>query len=170
MVGKFLGSLFGGAEPARGLQAGEGPPPSSEQDDLRRAALALEQLRRTVLRSGALHPTIVHSQVRQILDLLGALIRYIGEFKASTEQLVLLEAILSDYLPGALRAYMLVPETSRQDESPETRTLLAQLRTLHATATDLDRQVRTGAVTELAVHGRFLQDKFDLGSLHLEGR
>ncbi len=169
MVGKFLGSFFGGPEPVPGA-AGEGAPVSPEQDDLQRAARALQQLRTTVLRSGAQHPTIVHSQVRQILDLLAALIRYISEFRASTEQLVLLEAMLSDYLPGALRAYMLVPEASRQDDSAETRTLLAQLKTLHTTAIDLDRQVRTGAVTELAVHGRFLQDKFDLGSLHLEGR
>lgn len=173
MVGRFLGALFGGQEPAP-RATGEGtaaqtPAVPPEQDDLQRAGRALDQLLTTLLRNGALHPTIVHSQVRQILDLLSALILYIGEFRASTEQLVLLEAMLSDYLPGALRAYMLVPQRSRQDGSPETETLLAQLRTLHTTAIDLDHQVRTGAVTELAVHGRFLKDKFDLGSLHLEG-
>jgi hypothetical protein len=169
MAGKFLGSLFGNGAGARGsAEVGHTAPP--EEDDLRRAGTALVDLRRFVRRSGARLPPVVYSQLRQIDDLLAALIRYIDGARASTEQLVLLEAMVSDYLPGAVRAYLLLSEPSRQDYSAETKALLSQLKTLHLTALNLDNQVRTGAVTELAVHGRFLQDKFDLGSLHLEGR
>jgi hypothetical protein len=53
--------------------------------------------------------------------------------------------------------------------SPESDVLFAQLATLRSTALNLDNQVRSGTATELAIHGRFLQDKFDLSSLHLEG-
>lgn len=168
MAGRFLGSLFGGPEPARSAEGGV-QPMSSEEDDLVRAGEALNRLRSTVRRNGELYPPVIYSQVRQILDVLHSLVKYIHQSKASTEQLVLLAAIVGDYLPGALQVYILLSESSRQDTSAETTTLLSQLGTLHVTATNLDRQVRTGAVTELAVHGRFLQDKFELGSLHLEG-
>lgn len=122
-----------------------------------------------VLGKGAELPTLVVSQVLQLADTLRALIGYIGQSGASTEQRVLLNAVITDYLPSPLRAYLMLTAGSRRDDSAETTALLEQFDTLYSTVKNLDNQVRTGAITELAVHGQFLRDKFDIDGLHLEG-
>ena len=83
---------------------------------------------------------------------------------------MLLNAIITNYLPTPLRAYTGISERERSDDSEATALLVEQLTTLEGIARDLDNQVRTGAITELAVHGQFLRDKFDIDGLHLEGR
>ncbi|MBO1268287.1 hypothetical protein [Arthrobacter cavernae] len=168
MVAKFLGSLFGNSTGQQSV-AEQLPSGSPAEDELKATAAALEELRRNVRSSGAQLPTVVYSRFRQLDDILGALIGYIEESTASTEQRVLLDAIITDYLPSPLRTYLMLPAASRLDDSRDTAVLLEQLGMLESTARNLDNQVRTGAITELAVHGRFLRDKFDLGSLHLEG-
>jgi len=170
MVGKFLGSLFGSAA-VRSSDAEQGPTPVPDQNavDLRSNGTALEAFRGEIRRSGGEVPTLVYSQFRQIDDLLAPLMVHMGEIGASTDQVVLAGAIIGDYLPTSLRTYLMLPRSARVDASRESDTLLAQLATLHATVLNLDQQVRSGTATELAIHGRFLQDKFDLGSLHLEG-
>jgi len=170
MAGKFLGSLFGAAA-ARSSDAEQGPVPVLDQNaiDLGTSGAALEAFRSETRRAGGQLPTLIYSQFRQIDDLLAPLVAHMQKTGASTEQVVLAGAIISDYLPTSLRTYLMLPESSRVDGSRETDTLLAQLATLHSTVLNLNKQVRSGTATELAVHGRFLQDKFDLGSLHLEG-
>ncbi len=138
--------------------------------DLGTSGAALDALRSEVRRAGGEVPTLIYSQFRQIDDLLAPLVAHMQTTSASTEQVVLAGAIISDYLPTSLRTYLMLPKSSRSDGSRETTTLLAQLATLHSTVLNLNQQVRSGAATELAIHGRFLQDKFDLGSLHLEGQ
>lgn len=169
MVGKFLGSLFGNNDvppPVAGQQPVEDP----AADELAATAAALAELRLMALGKGAELPTVVLSQVLQLVDVLRGLIGYIGQSGASTEQRVLLNAVITDYLPAPLRAYAMLPADSRSDGSADTAVLLDQLATLYSTAQNLDNQVRTGAITELAVHGQFLRDKFDIDGLHLEGR
>lgn len=173
MAGRFFGSLFGNGSKSQGA-AEQGHVHGSietdeSSDDLATSKIALDALRHDLRMSGRELPTIAYSQFRQIDDLLRALIIHMKEFGTSTEQGILLGAIVSDYLPTSLRTYMMLPKPSRQEYSEESRVLIAQLTTLRATALELDRQVRSGAATELAIHGRFLQDKFDLTSLHLEG-
>lgn len=169
MVGKFLGSLFGTNNPPPPA-AGQQPAEDPAGDELAATAEALAELRRTALGKGAELPTVVLSQVLQLVDVLGDLIGYIRQSGASTEQRVLLDAVVTDYLPAPLRAYFMLAADARSDASAETAVLLEQLDTLYSTAQNLDNQVRTGAITELAVHGQFLRDKFDIDGLHLEGR
>ena len=170
MVGKFIGSLFGAAA-ARNSDADQGPAPVLDQNvmDLDTSRASLDALRIEFRRAGRELPTLIYSQFRQIDDLLAPLVAHMQQAGASTEQVVLAGAIIGDYLPTSLRTYLMLPKSSRVDSSRETTTLLAQLATLHSTVLNLNQQVRSGAATELAIHGRFLQDKFDLGSLHLEG-
>jgi signal transduction histidine kinase len=173
MVAKFLGSLFGGgAEPRSAAVTGAESPDAVDPagDELTATAAALKHLRGTVLTNGAQLPPLVASQVLRLADILHALIGYIGRSGASTEQRVLLNAVITDYLPSPLRAYLSLASESRSDGSAETKVLLKQLDTLYSTVNNLDNQVRTGAITELAVHGQFLRDKFDVDGLHLEGR
>lgn len=171
MVAKFLGSLFGGgAEPRSAAIAGaESPAADPAADELTATGAALEEFRRTVLANGSALPPLVVSQVLQLVDILRALIGYIGQSGASTEQRVLLNAVVTDYLPSPLRSYLMLAPGSRKDDSADTTVLLEQLDMLHSTVRNLDNQVRTGAITELAVHGQFLRDKFDVDGLHLEG-
>lgn len=166
MVAKFFGSLFGGAgrEPERSLDE---QLPLTQAEELEQTRHALGDLRSAVRRAGAVLPPLASSRIRQTDDLLAGLIDYIAEHGASTEQRVLLHAMVSDYLPTSLRVYRALPAASHTDSSPESEKLLEQLDILHSTSLDLDNQVRTGALTELSVHGRFLQDKFDVGGIRL---
>ncbi|MCX6498687.1 MAG: hypothetical protein NTU93_07775 [Arthrobacter sp.] len=172
MVAKFLGSLFGGGAVPRSAAVSDAESRFAAEpaaDELTLTGAALEDLRQTALGHGSELPTVVVSQLLQLVDVLRALMGYIGGSGASTEQRVLLNAVITDYLPSPLRAYLMLAAASRQDESAETTALLEQLNTLYSTVKNLDNQVRTGAVTELAVHGQFLRDKFDIDGLHLEG-
>ncbi len=173
MVAKFLGSLFGGgAVPRSAAFSGAESPAAVDTtaDELTVTGNALEELRQMVLANGNQLPPLVVSQVLQLTDILRALVGYIGRSGASTEQRVLLNAVITDYLPSPLGAYLMLAVGSRRDDSADTAVLLEQLDTLYSTLQNLDNQVRTGAITELAVHGQFLRDKFDIDGLHLEGR
>ncbi|MFC9351535.1 hypothetical protein [Arthrobacter sp. NPDC057013] len=169
MVGKFLGSLFGNGPTSHAVAEQRFVDVDEREDELANCAAALSALRQILRANGAELPTLAYSQFRQIDDLLATLTVYLQESGASVEQTVLLGAMVSDYLPTSLSTYLKLAKSVRREDSPESAALFAQLATLHATAVDLDKQVRSGAATELAVHGRFLQDKFDLSSLHLEG-
>ena len=167
MVSKFFGSLFGGGREPERIVDDELPRTQAEELEETRAALA--ELRSSIRRAGALLPTLASSHMRQIDDVLRLLIDYIAEHGASTEQRVLLHAITADYLPTSLRVYRALPPETQADGSPETEKLLEQLNILHATAHDLDHQVRIGAIAELSTHGRFLRDKFDVDGVRIQG-
>ena len=169
MVGKFLGSLFGNGSTSHAVAERRYVVEDERADELAASKVALTELRRILRLNGAELPTVAYSQFRQIDDLLAVLIAHLQGSGVSTEQSILLGAIVGDYLPTSLQKYLMLGKSFRREGSPESHTLCAQLATLYSTALNLDNQVRSGAATELAIHGRFLQDKFDLGSLHLEG-
>ncbi|GAA3701930.1 hypothetical protein GCM10023081_42930 [Arthrobacter ginkgonis] len=156
MVSRFLSSLFG--VPPRDAEQGPTPPPESDDD---RVASSLIALQMTVRGAGRDLPNIVSSQLRQIDDILQPLVDYIAQNGCSTEQRVLLEAIIGDYLPTPLRAFLAASEQDRSDDARATNLLCEQLALLFATAQDLNHQVRSGAITELSTYARFLGDKFE---------
>ena len=165
MIGRFFGSRFSAA-PAPAAGSTE-PAPSTEEGELRDTVAALDRLRAAVRRDGAVLPPLVSSQVRQIEDVLRPLLGYISGHGASTEQRVLLNAIITNYLPLPLRAYAGISARERTDNSEATALLVEQLTTLEGIARDLENQVRTGAIAELSTHGRFLEDKFAPSTLQL---
>ena len=167
MASRLFASLFGSGS----LQ---GPRPqqlvdrNEQENELSAAEEALSSLVTELRKSGADLPTVAYSQFAQITDLLCALVQHAGKIGATIEQRVLLAALSTDYLPTSLRTYLTLPAVNRASDSPETRLLLEQLAVLHSTASTLEGEIHNGSSTELAIHGRFLQDKFDLGSLLLE--
>ncbi|MCQ1947621.1 MULTISPECIES: hypothetical protein [unclassified Arthrobacter] len=170
-VGRFFGSLFGNSpepEPPPALSAAT--PPSGPDAEHQETVKSLENLRRAVRRAGAALPTLVSSMVRQIDDILAPLVEYVGSHGASTEQRVLLNAIITNYLPTPLRAYVALSDRERTESSEATTLLVDQLTILEGIARDLENQVRTGAIAELSTHGRFLDDKFSPSSLTLGDR
>jgi hypothetical protein len=168
MVSRIFGALFG-ASSVHNLPAELRPSiEDSEEAEQKGVLTSLCALRSELRCSGSQLPTVAYSQFRQIEDLLSSLVAHIQKTGCATEQQVLLDAIVTDYLPTSLRTYLALPPDRRGQDSADSGVLYAQLATLYATTVTLDSQVRSGASTELAVHGRFLQDKFDLGSLRLE--
>jgi len=167
--GNFLDSLFK-SQPSP-------PPPSvsvthgdSVQAEDESTAQALDLLRIAVRSAGGELPTLLTSRLAQIDDLLRTVIALIAAQSASTEQRVLLDAMIRDYLPTPLRAYLGLPEDQRANTSPATLQFSAQLGILEETIKDLLNQIRIGAIAELSTHGRFLADKFAAPSLTLDGR
>lgn len=167
MIGKFIGSLFGGAPvPSIAEQA----PELTADAEMAQTAGSLDNLRSAIRRAGAELPTSVSSQLRQIDDVLRPLLSHIAEQGASMEQQVLLNSIVCSYIPDPLRTYLALPASARTEESGPTRLLAEQFATLEEIARDLANQVRIGAIAELSTHGRFLEDKFAPSTLRLEGR
>ncbi|MCC9145955.1 MULTISPECIES: hypothetical protein [unclassified Arthrobacter] len=162
---KFFGSLFGSPEPEPASGLPPAAPASGPDAEHRETADSLRNLRIAVRRAGAALPTLVSSMVRQIDDILVPLVQYVGAQGASTEQRVLLNAIITNYLPTPLRAYVALNDRERTDDSEATRLLVEQLTILEGIARDLENQVRSGAIAELSTHGRFLDDKFSPSSL-----
>jgi hypothetical protein len=156
LAARFFGSLFGTPRPDEGA----GQEPAAEPDDDARVADALDRLRSAVRAAGRELPGLISSQLRQIDDVLAPLAGYIKAQGASTEQRVLLEAMVVDYVPTPLNAYLALRDEDRVESTRATAMFADQLRILFETAQDLNHQVRSGAITELSTYARFLDDKF----------
>jgi hypothetical protein len=168
-----MDSLFKGpSAPVVGSTA-EAPPQSAAQQPTESedaAALrALDELRAAVRSGGSEIPTLLISRFAHIDDLLRTVIETVAAQGASTEQRVLLEAMIRDYLPTPLRAFLALPHDQRSTTSRATLQLSMQLGILEETINDLLNQIRIGAIAELSTHGRFLQDKFAAPTLTLDG-
>ena len=167
--GKFVDSLFKGpALPVMNPAVVE-PRAGVESED-EATARALDQLRTAVRSAGGELPTLLSSRLAQIDDHLRVVIEMVAAQNASTEQRVLLDAMIRDYLPTPLRAYLALPERERTNDSAATVQFSTQLGILEETISDLLNQIRIGASAELSTHGRFLADKFAAPSLTLDGR
>lgn len=157
MIGRFGSGRFGGGGPAAA------PPQPAVDPVAQEIALmgaAVDALRSSVRRSGSKLPPLLTSQLRQLGDLMRDAVADILVRGCSTEQRVLLNAMICSYVPTPLQAYLALPPTHHGEESSATFLFAEQLATLEATLKDLLNQIRIGAVEELSTHGRFLADKF----------
>jgi signal transduction histidine kinase len=170
----WWGALFGRAEEGGASGAREvevvGPTPGDAPAAAAAALRALDALRADVRRAGSELPTLLSSQLRQIDDLLRTVITAVDEEDGSTEQQYLLGAVITDYLPTPLAAFLALGDEDRADTAEPTLQFARQLVLLEETIRDLLNQVRIGAVAELSTHGRFLADKFTAPELTLDGR
>lgn len=156
--GRLLNALrTGGAEPLGVVDAA--PAPVGETED-EQTARHLDELRDSVRSVGRDLPTLLTSQLRQIDDQLRLVVATIADQGASTEQRVLLAAMVSDYIPSPLRSFLALPAADRTDDSRSTIVFARQLELIEETIRDLLNQIRIGAIAELSTHGRFLSDKF----------
>ena len=167
--GRFVDSLFRGPATTDAPAVAAQPAAAAISED-EATRQALDQLRAAQLSSGGALPTLLISRLAQIDDLLRTVIEMIAAQSASTEQRVLLDAMIRDYLPTPLRAYLALPERERRTSSPATLQFSGQLGILEETIRDLLNQIRIGAIAELSTHGRFLADKFAAPTLSLDPR
>lgn len=166
--GKFVDSLF--KSPTAPEVRSVGAEPATAESEVEATIRALDLLRTAVQSAGRELPTLLSSRLAQIDDLLRVVIEMVAAQNASTEQRVLLDAMIRDYLPTPLRTYLALPEGERLNTSSATLQFSAQLGILEETINDLLNQIRIGAIAELSTHGRFLADKFAAPTLTLDGR
>lgn len=157
-IGRFVGGIFGNGPAQQQAQVVSSVDPVEQE--LAQMSVSLEKLRSAVRRSGSTLPTLLSSQLGQLCDLLGVVYQDLKIRGGSTEQRVLLNAMICSYIPEPLQAFLSLPAAYQSDSSKSAGMLEEQLATLFETLADLHNQIRIGAVEELSTHGRFLADKF----------
>lgn len=157
MIGRFVGGRFGGSPAPQVPQA---PAVDPVAEEIAAMGAAVDSLRAAVRRSGSALPPLLTSQLRQLGDLMRDAVLDISIRGCSTEQRVLLNAMICSYVPAPLQSYLALPPAHHDEESAATFLFAEQLATLELTLADLLNQIRIGAVEELSTHGRFLADKF----------
>lgn len=157
MIGRFLGGRFGGASAP---QVPERPVGDPVAEEIAQMGAAVDTLRAAVRRSGSRLPPLLMSQLRHLGDQMRDAVMDINVRGCSTEQRVLLNAMICSYVPTPLQAYLALPPAHHEEESAATFLFAEQVATLEGTLADLLNQIRIGAVEELSTHGRFLADKF----------
>ena len=133
---------------------------------------SLREVVRIANRNGGRLPDGAVPAVREIEDVLKPLLTHVAKRGADVEELHNLEAILTEYLPGALDHYLDLPEdyalTNRGPSgSTPAEELVTQLRLLVDGAKDLQRAVYDHDAQKLSVQGRFLDAKFRRSDLDL---
>ncbi len=133
---------------------------------------SLREVVRIANRNGGRLPDGAVPAVREIEDVLKPLLAHVAKRGADVEELHNLEAILTEYLPGALDHYLDLPEdyalTNRGPSgSTPAEELVTQLRLLVDGAKDLQRAVYDHDAQKLSVQGRFLDAKFRRSDLDL---
>lgn len=157
MIGRFVGGRFGGGPAPQVPQVPAVDPVAAE---IAAMGAAVDSLRAAVRRSGSALPPLLTSQLRQLGDLMRDAVLDVSVRGCSTEQRVLLNAMICSYVPAPLQSYLALPPAHHGEESAATFMFAEQLATLEQTLADLLNQIRIGAVEELSTHGRFLADKF----------
>ncbi|GAA4683512.1 hypothetical protein [Frondihabitans cladoniiphilus] len=143
-------------------------PDSVVETEAEATARALDELGVRIRSLGALMPPLVTSRLRQLDDLLRVVLVTASAEDASTEQRFLLDTMIRDHIPTPLEAYVALSADDRRSDSRATGLLLEQTALIRETLDDLLNQIRTHAVAELSVHGRFLADKFQAPALTLD--
>ncbi len=132
----------------------------------------LRDVVRTANRNGGRLPDGAVPAVREVEDVLTPLLAHVAKRGADVEEMHNLEAIVTEYLPGALEHYLDLPEEyALTNRGPAGTTpaeeLVTQLRLLVDGAKDLQRAVHDQDARKLAVQGRFLDAKFRRSDLDL---
>ncbi|MGI4894664.1 MAG: hypothetical protein ACRYF3_06100 [Janthinobacterium lividum] len=138
--------------------------------------VALQERLRDIVRSANRHggrlPDGAVPAVHEIEDVLRPLLVHVAKRGAGVEAMHDLEAIVQDYLPGALDRYLDLPaDYALGNRGPSGTTpaveLVAQLKLLAAGSRDLYRAVYDHDAQQLATQGRFLDAKFRHSDLEL---
>ena len=126
----------------------------------------------TVNRAGGRLPDGAVPTVREIEDVLVPLLAHVAKRGADVEELHNLEAIVTEYLPGALEHYLDLPEQyALTHRGPSGTTpaqeLVSQLGLLLDGTRQLQQAVYDHDAQRLATQGRFLDAKFRRSDLDL---
>jgi hypothetical protein len=146
--------------------------PAAPADPVAGLQESLREVVRTANRNGGRLPDGAVPAVREVEDVLRPLLAHVAKRGAEVEELHNLEAIVTEYLPGALEHYLDLPadyaETHRLPSGlTPAEELVNQLRLLVEGSKDLQRAVHDHDAQKLSVQGRFLDAKFRRSDLDL---
>jgi len=148
------------------------PPPDSAASDTDALAADLKALIRRVNAAGGRLPVGAVPAVRAIEDRLRPLLTYLAGQPPRSEVLRRISAVIREYLPEAVDAYLMLPARyATAPSSPAGTTpaddLLAQLARLTEAADQLQSDVYEHDARQLAIQRQFLDSKFHRSELDL---
>lgn len=181
----FWSGLFGREQPPSGAPspgATEPGTPASQQvpaEPARSSSDPIEDLERQlselvdrVNRAGGTMPEGGVPAVREVEDELRPLLRYLRSNPPTAEQMIPVQATVTDYLPSTVDTFLGLPPAfaathrNRQGRTP-TEELLEQLRLLAEGAHEYATAIYAGDAQKLTNQGRFLATKFTRSDLDL---
>jgi len=131
----------------------------------------LEQVGWTARRAGGTLPVAALPQLGRIEDVLRPLLDHLVTNPPSVEEEIAVQAMLTDYLPTTLGAYIGMnrqfAQTARADGRTPADDLMEQLVMLEMAAHELSLAVYAHDAQQLATQGRFLSTKFNRSDLDL---
>jgi hypothetical protein len=131
----------------------------------------LEELKWTARGAGDVLPVAALPLLGEIEDVLFPLATHLLDNPPTIDEEIAIEAVVSDYLPTSLRAYVAldrrIATVPRADGRTPGDDLVDQLGTLAAAAHELSLAVYAHDADQLAAHGRFLDTKFSGSDLDL---
>jgi hypothetical protein len=160
----------------RGRDDDRPPPPGSarpEVEDVAGLRTALAAVIRTVKASSDRLPTGAVVEIRDIGDRLAGLLDHEDRAGgADTYELATLAAVIRDYLPTSVDAYLALPagflQTHRNAEGQTpAEELHTQLLVMEKGVTELAQAIYSGDAQRLSVQGRFLDARFASSDLDL---
>jgi hypothetical protein len=131
----------------------------------------LEKTRWNARRAGGRLPVAALPQLGRIEDVLLPMLDHLSRNPPSVDEEIAVQAMVTDYLPTSINAYIGLNAQFAQMPGPDGRTpgddLLEQLVTLEVAAHDLSRAVYAHDAEQLQTQGRFLSTKFSGSDLAL---
>ena len=132
---------------------------------------ALEKARWEARRNGGKLPVAALPQLGRIEDVLLPMLDHLSRHTPSVDEEIAVQAMVTDYLPTSLNAYIGLNRQFAQTAGADGRTpgddLLEQLVTLELAAHELSQAVYAHDAEQLQTQGRFLRAKFERSDLAL---
>jgi len=104
--------------------------------------------------------TSVYSQLRTIDDILRPLLEYLKTHDIVMEQKVLIQSIITDYVPTPLETFKLLPENDKVDGGKGDLLLTQQYDTIEANTRELAAEIYGRVLSELSTQAIFIKNKF----------
>lgn len=130
---------------------------------VQRTSTQLSELGKLVSQaSGVLSPQ-AYSLVRQVDDIIRSLLPYIEKQPLIMEHEVVIQNILTDYIPTPISTYLRLDASDRGDGSHADLLLCQQFATIRDNMWDLAEQIRDAGLKELSIQAGFISERFRQG-------
>lgn len=152
-------SLFG-----RGDASPEAESAAAPEDFAGRMRASFDRLRADARRAGGRLPVAALPLLGRIEDIVGPLLDHLDANPPTVDEQIPVEALLTDYLPTAVNAFIRLNPTVADRPGADGRTpgdaLLDQLALLEEAAHRLSVAIYSHDAQQLETHGRFLATRF----------
>lgn len=112
--------------------------------------------------SGVLSPQ-AYSLSRQVDDIIRSLLPYIEKQPLIMEHEVIIQSILTDYIPTPIATYLRLDSADRVYGSKADLLLCQQFATIRDNMWDLAEQIRDAGLKELSIQAGFISERFRQG-------